>query len=119
MLHLFTEAVDCNHRIIVWNLVEHWLWENVYEVLPSAGGLELSWIILDHVSSFKNYINSSGAVVLNAFEKALNHYMIGQNALFQVVRGSQTTTDFVALSEHLVCPLLVLSSHHHPFALAI
>ena len=89
MLHLFTEAVDCNHCIIVWNLVEHWLWENVYKVLPSAGGLELSWIILDCVSGFKNYINSSSAVVLNAFEKALNHYMIGQNPLFQVVSGSQ------------------------------
>ena len=72
MLHLFTEAVDCNHHVIVWNLAEHWLWENVYKVLPSVGGLELSWIILDCVSGFENDINSSGAVVLNAFEKALS-----------------------------------------------
>ncbi|ELR13525.1 uncharacterized protein ACA1_247510 [Acanthamoeba castellanii str. Neff] len=52
------EAVNCNHRVVVWNLIEHWQWENVYEVVPAAAGMELSWIILNHISGFENYINS-------------------------------------------------------------
>ncbi|KIC70642.1 hypothetical protein DB44_HJ00030, partial [Candidatus Protochlamydia amoebophila] len=86
------EAVDCNHRVVVWNLIEHWQWENVYEVLPAAAGMELSWIILNHISSFKNYINSAGSVVLNAFEKALNYYTLSQNPLFQITHGKKTVT---------------------------
>ncbi|ELR10867.1 uncharacterized protein ACA1_181200 [Acanthamoeba castellanii str. Neff] len=81
----YLEAVDCNHRVVVWNLIEHWQWENVYEVLPAAAGMELSWIILDCISGFENYINLAGSVVLNAFEKALNYYTLGQNPLFQII----------------------------------
>jgi hypothetical protein len=64
------EAVNCNHRVVVWNFLKHWQWENVYEVLPAAAGMELSWIILDHISSFKNYINSVGS----------NHSHLTENA---------------------------------------
>ncbi|ELR13384.1 uncharacterized protein ACA1_243140, partial [Acanthamoeba castellanii str. Neff] len=99
--NLELEAIDCNHRVVVWNLVEHWQWENVYEVVPAAAGMELSWIILDHISSFKNYINLAGSVVLNAFEKALNYYTLGQNPLFQITCGKKTVTNYNALAEHL------------------
>ncbi|ELR11091.1 uncharacterized protein ACA1_299690, partial [Acanthamoeba castellanii str. Neff] len=83
-------------------LIEHWQWENVYEVLPAAAWMELSWIILYCISSFENYINSAGSVVLNAFEKALNYYTLGQNPLFQIMHGKKAVTDYNALTEHLV-----------------
>jgi hypothetical protein len=98
------EAVNCNHRVVVWNLVEHWQWENVYEVVPAAAGMELSWIILNCISGFENYINSAGSVVLNAFKKALNYYTLSQNPLFQITCAKKTVTNWNALAEHLVCP---------------
>jgi len=108
-----TEAINCNHRVVVWNLVAHWQWENVYEVLPAAAGMELSWIILDHISGFENYINSVGSVVLNAFKKALNYYTLGQNPLFQIMRGKKTVTNYNALAEHL----LLVPNHYSPHTL--
>jgi hypothetical protein len=66
--------------------------------------MELSWIILDCISGFENYINSAGSVVLNAFKKALNYYTLGQNPLFQIMHGKKTVTNYNALAEHLVCP---------------
>jgi hypothetical protein len=109
------EAVDCNHRVVVWNLVEHWQWENVYEVLPAAAGMELSWSILNHISSFKNYINSAGSVVLNAFKKALNYYTLSQNPLFQITHGKKLLpTTMLLLSTWYVHHLCILNHYSSP-----
>ncbi len=75
---IHTEAIDCNHRVIIWNLLQHWCWDNIYEIPTSVGNMQLSWIILDRISGFENHINSAGAVVLNTFKKAWQHYQQGQ-----------------------------------------
>jgi hypothetical protein len=67
-----TEAVDCNHRVVIWNLLQHWCWDNIYEIPSSVGDMKLSWIILDHISGFENHINSAGAVVLKEGLAALS-----------------------------------------------
>jgi uncharacterized membrane protein len=56
----------------------------------------LSWIILDHISGFKNHINSASAVVLYTFEKAWQHYQQGQQSLYQKAWGQQVTTQLAA-----------------------
>ena len=97
-----SEAVDCNHQVIMWNLLEHWYWANIYKVPMTVNNMELSWIILDHISSFKNHINSAGVVTLNTFKKAYNHYLQGMKPLYSKQWGSCTTTDWVMLAEDLV-----------------
>lgn len=115
-----SEAVDCNHRVIVWNLLEHWYWDNIYEVPMTVNDMELSWIILDRISGFENHINSAGAVTLNAFEKAYNHYMQGMKPLYNKQWGARTTTDWAMLAEDLVrllhssCHLHLFPFHSHP-----
>ncbi len=107
LLAIHTEAIDCNHRVIVWNLLQHWRWDNIYEIPASVGDMKLSWIILDHISGFENHINSTGAVVLNTFEKAWQHYQQGQCSLYQKQWGEQITTNWQLLVDDLV-PLLSL-----------
>ena len=102
ILAFHTEAIDCNHRVIIWNLLQHWRWDNIYEIPSTVGDMQLSWIILDHISGFKNHINSTGAVVLNTFKKAWQHYQQGQQPLYQKQWGQQITTNWQLLAEDLV-----------------
>jgi hypothetical protein len=73
--------------------------------------------MLDCISGFTNHINSAGAVVLNTFEKAWQHYQQGQQSLYQKTWGQQVTTNWQLLAEDLV--LLSLFQLHCSFFLTL
>ncbi|ELR22789.1 uncharacterized protein ACA1_149770 [Acanthamoeba castellanii str. Neff] len=66
--NLELEAVNCNHRVVVWNLIEHWQWENDYKVFISLDNLnsgafrELS--ANDVITVLRHYNVQSGSTLL-------------------------------------------------------
>ena len=54
---ILTEAVDCNHRVIVWSMLGEYTWEPFEVLQPKVGEVKLNHLIINLLAGAINKID--------------------------------------------------------------
>ena len=109
------EAIDCNHRLIVWSLLGIKEWDAYQIVKPRWDDMELNHLILTALALSINKIDATGAITVSAFNAALAHHCQYTLPAWSAKSG---TPNFAAYACYVVCPSFspqscVIYVHHH------
>jgi hypothetical protein len=99
------EAVDCNHRLIVWSLLGVMEWDAFQVVKARWDDRELNHLILNTLTLSINKIDATGAITVSAFDAMLVHYKQYTLPAWSTKSG---TPNFSAYACYVVCP-----TYHH------
>jgi hypothetical protein len=78
--NLSAEAVDCNHRLIVWHMLGVKDWEHFQIIKPRWDDMDVNHLILNALSQSINKIDATGAITISAFN-AKKYGIVALNTL--------------------------------------
>ena len=97
---ILAEAVDCNHRVIVWSMLGEYTWEPFEVLQPEVGEVKLNHLIINLLAGAINKIDQQGAITVSAFDSNLAHYEHYTAPMWATKKG---TPNFSAYSKYVVC----------------